>query len=309
MANRVVLFRCLVISPSDVRNERDAIRDTVHQWNSQIGEVLGAHLEPVLWESHSVPEVGEEPQRILNRQIVEQCDLGIAVFWSRLGTPTSEYLSGSLEEIAKLSARKAPVMVYFCERPIPQEIIDTQQIGELRKAKENLRSQALVSFYQDTAQLTQDLLRHLTTRVSKLIEVGGNATTGNGMKAEEVLTAPRPDVRVRVIAMWAISGTRHVDALTVAVENHSPVPVYHSSISLELDDGSGLWTPGDFLTGQPNQAIRISPGDKYTFNFDPKRLEAQQISRIRCAVATDSIGREYRSDPEETRAALARAVK
>ena len=39
------------------------------------------------------------PQKIINAQLVDECDLGIAVFWSRLGTPTEKHPSGQCSAI------------------------------------------------------------------------------------------------------------------------------------------------------------------------------------------------------------------
>ena len=56
-------------------------------------------LEPVGWETHSVPELGDRPQAIINRQILRESDLLIAVFWTRIGTATGAHPSGTVEEI------------------------------------------------------------------------------------------------------------------------------------------------------------------------------------------------------------------
>ena len=44
---------------------------------------------PVGWETHSSPDLGAPAQEQINERILEHCDLLIAVFWTRLGTPTS----------------------------------------------------------------------------------------------------------------------------------------------------------------------------------------------------------------------------
>src|SRR5262245_56094076 len=99
MPKTVLEFRCLLISPGDVTLERDAVSDAVTRWNAQVGEALGARVHVVRWETHGVPDASAPAQEVLNRQIVDDCDIGIAVFWARLGTPTGEHQSGSIEEI------------------------------------------------------------------------------------------------------------------------------------------------------------------------------------------------------------------
>ena len=120
MARTVVEYRCLLISPSDVDAERAAISEVVGEWNAQVGSVLGARVHLVRWETHSVPDAAAPPQEALNRQIVDESDFGLAVFWGRLGSPTGSHLSGSIEEIDRLRARGARVLLYFSTSPIPK---------------------------------------------------------------------------------------------------------------------------------------------------------------------------------------------
>jgi hypothetical protein len=82
MPRTVIEYKCLLISPSDVEEERNALTDLVGKWNAQIGQALGARLDLVRWESHATPEMGGEPQSIINAQLVEESDFGIAVFWN-----------------------------------------------------------------------------------------------------------------------------------------------------------------------------------------------------------------------------------
>src|SRR5262245_17898916 len=120
MSKTVIEYRCLLISPSDVDAERDAISDVVQLWNAQVGEALNARVQLIRWETHSVPDASGAPQDILNRQIVDDSDLAIAVFWTRLGTPTAEHQSGSMEEIHRLRERGVRVLIYFSTAEIPQ---------------------------------------------------------------------------------------------------------------------------------------------------------------------------------------------
>jgi hypothetical protein len=79
--------------------------------------------------------MGDSPQRIINTQLVDTCDLGAAIFWSRLGTPTGTHDSGSLEEIERLLMRNAPVSVYFCEANVLQSAMRDDQFARLQKVR------------------------------------------------------------------------------------------------------------------------------------------------------------------------------
>src|ERR1700677_3816099 len=97
MRNASVL-RILIASPADVSQERQAAQRVISQWNASNSMARGVVLESVLWESHSYPAAGS-PQEVLNQQIVDDCDIVVGIFWTRLGTPTATAASGTVEEI------------------------------------------------------------------------------------------------------------------------------------------------------------------------------------------------------------------
>jgi len=78
MPKEILEYKCLLISPGDVQKERDALSDSVTRWNAQIGDALGARVELIRWEIHSAPDMSAPPQKVLNSQIVEDCDFAVA---------------------------------------------------------------------------------------------------------------------------------------------------------------------------------------------------------------------------------------
>jgi hypothetical protein len=165
MPTHVIEYKCLLMSPSDVSEERDALTELVRLWNAQVGRGLKARVELVRWESHSVPDMSMPPQEAINTQLLESCDFGIAIFWSRVGTPTAEHPSGSIEEIFRLIQKGARVLVYFCDRPIPQPALIDDQYTKLKEIKKSFREQGLLSEYSDTNDLRPKVQLHLTSVV------------------------------------------------------------------------------------------------------------------------------------------------
>jgi hypothetical protein len=86
MAFESRVFQLLIASPSDVADERSVITDLVEEWNYANSRERGVVILPLAWETHTSPEMGAPPQTIINRQIVDECDLVVGVFWNRLGT-------------------------------------------------------------------------------------------------------------------------------------------------------------------------------------------------------------------------------
>jgi len=81
-------YRVLIASPSDVEDEREIAVRVIQEWNDLHSYNREIVLLPLRWETHAAPEYGVRPQEVINRQIVDNCDLLIGVFWTRIGTPT-----------------------------------------------------------------------------------------------------------------------------------------------------------------------------------------------------------------------------
>ncbi|MFM6281891.1 MAG: DUF4062 domain-containing protein, partial [Dolichospermum sp.] len=93
------LYRVLIASPGDVADERAIVREEIARWNAMHSETMKIVLLPIGWETDATPDLRERGQAVINRQLVDNCDLLIGVFWTRIGTPTPEAESGTVEEI------------------------------------------------------------------------------------------------------------------------------------------------------------------------------------------------------------------
>ena len=69
------VYRILIGSPSDVEEERDIAVHVIQEWNNLYSYLRKVVLLPLRWETHTAPEYGTRPQEVINRAIVDQCDL------------------------------------------------------------------------------------------------------------------------------------------------------------------------------------------------------------------------------------------
>jgi hypothetical protein len=159
------VLRILIASPSDTRDERDLLRRAIREWNDDHTEDTGAVLLPVLWETHSIPEMGGRPQAILNRQLVEKCDVLVGAFWTRLGTPTGEEPSGTVEEIRRSLKDGKPVLLYFSDQPAVPSTVDTAQLEALRAFRRECEQEGLVKTYDSLETLERLVSRDLNRLV------------------------------------------------------------------------------------------------------------------------------------------------
>lgn len=122
---------------------------------------------PIGWESHSSPEMGNSPQSIINKQVLEKSDVLVGVFWTRLGTPTSEYQSGTVEEIEKHIKSGKLTMLYFSSKPVEPDSIDPNQYGELKKFKESCKNRSLYEHYDNLNDFKDLFYKHLQLKLNE----------------------------------------------------------------------------------------------------------------------------------------------
>lgn len=165
MSYDAVVCNVMIASPSDVQRERLLASETLWNWNYLHSERSKIVLMPIEWETHSAPAMGDRPQGIINRQVVEQADLLIGIFWTRLGTPSGEADSGTVEEIEKHVKAGKPAMLYFSSAPAYPESIDAKQFAALTKYKDQCKEKGLIDTYENPAQFAEKLQRHLVHTV------------------------------------------------------------------------------------------------------------------------------------------------
>jgi len=166
MPYQATIIRVFIASPGDVPSERNLIRSIVSDWNSIHGSTRKVFLEAVGWETHSTPSMGARPQGIINKKLLKDADLLIGVFWTRLGTATGDYASGTVEEIEEHLADGKPAMIYFSDAPVRLESVDEDQYKALREFRKSLLDRGLIESYEDLTDFGQKLNRHLAKQMN-----------------------------------------------------------------------------------------------------------------------------------------------
>lgn len=184
MAFEAKVFRVLIASPSDVTEEREIAVRTIQEWNDLHSHDRQIVLLPLRWESHSSPEYGRRPQEVINRQIVDDCDFLVGVFWSKIGSPTGVKESGTIEEIHRVANASKPVMLYFSNAKKDLEDIDLEQLAKLREFKKRTYPNALVENYTTQVEFRDKLSKHLEMQIRQLIASGEVGASSNGLLSE-----------------------------------------------------------------------------------------------------------------------------
>ena len=81
-------LRVVIASPSDVKEEREALDKVIERVNRNTAEGLDLVLKAVRWETDSYPGFHMDgPQGQIDLIIkIEDCDILICIFWKRFGS-------------------------------------------------------------------------------------------------------------------------------------------------------------------------------------------------------------------------------
>lgn len=182
MSYEAKVFRVLIASPSDVEEEREIAVKTIQEWNDLNSAERQIVLLPLRWETHTAPEYGRRPQEVINRQMVDHCDLVIGVFWTRIGSPTGVADSGTLEEIERVAGQGKPVMLYFSQVKKDPNLIELDQLKRLREFKEKTFPKALVENYSTQVEFRDKLAKQIEIQLRNLI-VASSAGEKSGINS------------------------------------------------------------------------------------------------------------------------------
>lgn len=166
MAFNARVFKIMLASPSDVDAEREAARRQVDRWNAAHSEARNIVLLPVGWETNSTPRLGHRPQEILNEQVLKGSDIVIGIFGERVGTPTGDYESGSVEEIQRHHESGKTVKLYFSEAPISRHH-DPKQLESLNRFKDEMKAIGTYQPFSSTDDFAQRFYTQLEIEMNQ----------------------------------------------------------------------------------------------------------------------------------------------
>jgi hypothetical protein len=168
------LVRLFIASPSDVAEEREAAVRVVTDWNAAHSLRRKALIEAVRMETHAQAALGDHPQTIINRQLLDRCNLLIAIFWSRLGSPTPKAASGTVHEIMEFAKRKGPenVLLYFSQKDYPNSV-DPDELKRVKEFQKRMQIEGLYIAFADVRDFAAEFRQQLEMRMDDLLIAEG----------------------------------------------------------------------------------------------------------------------------------------
>jgi hypothetical protein len=155
----------MIASPSDVDQERHCVRDVIHEWNTINAESRKTLLLPVGWDTNAAPAMGAHPQDIINERVLKGCDLLVAVFWTRIGSPTGKAISGTVEEIQEHIKAGKPAMLYFSKALVQPDKLDSAQYELLQNFNKMCLKNGLIEEYSSLSEFKTKFTRQLAQTI------------------------------------------------------------------------------------------------------------------------------------------------
>jgi len=118
--------------------------------------------------------MGDRAQATINKQILGDADILIAIFWTRIGTPTGVAASGTVEEITEHISAGKPTMLYFSSAPVRPDSVDEEQFRSLRTFKKSIQesNNGLYEEYESLGEFKEKLSRQLAQTIIREFPLG-----------------------------------------------------------------------------------------------------------------------------------------
>lgn len=162
MSKTVTQYDLLISCPGDVKSEISLIEKAIEEFNDRYTDTLGITLRVKHWRKNSYAQSGGKPQDLLNEQFVNDCDAAVAIFWTRFGTPTDQYGSGTEEEIQIMLDAGKQVFMYFSKKPLPPDDCDSQEYQRVKNFKEKYKGKGLFFEYSSDEDFEKMFFAHLS---------------------------------------------------------------------------------------------------------------------------------------------------
>jgi len=162
------ILRLTICAPGDVSKEVALAKAVIDEWNNVHGEGLNCWIKHQYWLSDAYPDMLERPQEVVNRQIIDDADILVAILWSRFGTPTGVANSGTEEEIRRGIQKGKRVLIYFSRlEPLPPTA-EQKQLEQLAEFKAEMLEKGLCWTFTSRRSFESDFAKHLAKTVHEL---------------------------------------------------------------------------------------------------------------------------------------------
>lgn len=161
------IYKLFLASPSDVVEERAIVKNIIDEFNSIYSDRLNAMIELCSWEKSSYPSCGADAQEVINSQIGDNYDIFLGILWTRFGSKTQKYESGTEEEFYRAYERfkrgeHIHIMMYFNHEKVSPDSLDLEQYSKIKNFKQKIAEIGCYYFtYTGKESFKDELRSHL----------------------------------------------------------------------------------------------------------------------------------------------------
>ena len=194
MFKKMPVCRLMISCPSDVKTEIEIINRVVDNINDSIGFSMNIFVKTLYWSKNVMPEAGDYPQSIINKQILDKSDAIIAIFGNKIGSPTQHYESGTIEEIELMIQKRKQVFVYFSDKPVRKSEIDMEAEAKIQAFKEKYRDRGIYVVYGSDEEFNYYVSMHLTRYLTTELANEVNQVSENTRFDDSILQGKEVDL-------------------------------------------------------------------------------------------------------------------
>lgn len=167
----VNIYDALISCPGDAETYISWIEKAIDDFNAGYGREHGLYVVAHHFHKDSYGQLGIPPQDAVNKQFADKCDFAIAVFNKKIGSPTSEYISGTVEEIERKLNDKKQVFPYFHSVSLSSNASQDEinHFTQLRHLKEHYKKNGLYTEFKTKSNLKDSVTRQLQQYFSNQI--------------------------------------------------------------------------------------------------------------------------------------------
>lgn len=173
---RPYFITLLISSPTDLKTQRDILERACLEWNRSKGKELNRIVQSLRWEKDMPITSNKTAQEIVDEELVKNSDLIVALFWTRFGTPTEKYASGTLEEIELILENNRPAIVYFYVKKIDPGKIDPTQLSMVNEFKEKYKNKGVYRDIKNDKELVDFFVKDLSYNFDRIINQLSSST-------------------------------------------------------------------------------------------------------------------------------------
>lgn len=194
MPSKITVYDLLISCPSDVSEYVDMLEKEIIHFNNFYGRSNNVIVRTRHWSKDSYSEFGNHPQKLLNKQIVDSSDMALGVFWTRFGTPTENYGSGTEEEIERMLSMGKQVFLYFLDKPVQLSKFDPEQYKKIQAFMDTHKNEGIFFNVLDERALATKFRENLELYFDSIIR-GAEFKKSSGKK-EILWVDDRPENNV-----------------------------------------------------------------------------------------------------------------